>query len=177
MNPMSTAGSPARASTRGPLPRSAFGGAAPEAQALAPPDASGDADPLAAFFADATARRNQHTRQETGRPEDWADPDPAPLAYRHAGSHPVDRAAHRHRLGDSRNDFLRRVRVACESLQDLEPRSLARSRSAPSRGTTSTRTPPASTARASTAGSATRPPATTRSRCCAESCCRATVPG
>ncbi len=124
MNPMSTAGSPAPASSAGPLPQSPLSAGDSEPYDAAPRTPARDDDPLVAFLADAAARRDSHTRQEIGRPEDWADPDPAPAAYRHAGSHPVDRAANKHRLGDSRNDFLRRVRVACEGLQGLEPRTL-----------------------------------------------------
>lgn len=109
---MTNAGAPALAAPATPPHRTARGADA---------DA---ADPLDAFLAKAGRRRERHTRHETGRPEEWADPDPEAIRSP-AGGHPVDRAANRHREGSSRNHFLGQVRVACERLQGLEPRTLS----------------------------------------------------
>lgn len=122
MNHMTTAGSPALPRPDASLPRAVHHRRA-EGGALAVTRDLG-VDPLNEFLAEAARRRNRHTREEAGRPQDWADPDPAAIRLS-AHGHPVDRAAHRHRPGRSRDDFLRQVRVACERLQDLEPRTLS----------------------------------------------------
>lgn len=121
MNHMTTAGSPAIPRPDASLPRTVHHRLAKD-DALAT-TTSGAADPLHEFLAEAARRRNRHTREEAGRPQDWADPDPSAIRLPILG-HPVDLAAHRHRAGRSREDFLRQVRVACERLQNLEPRTL-----------------------------------------------------
>jgi integrase len=80
-------------------------------------------DFLSAFLTEAGRRRDRHTREEPGRPEDWADPDPTAITAVAIG-HPVDRAIARHKRGKSRNEFVGALRRACERLLAAEPRSL-----------------------------------------------------
>lgn len=80
------------------------------------PSAGGAA--LRAFLAEGARRRAEHTRAEPGRPEFWADPDPAAAAKCVLG-HPVDRALGRRKSGPSLEGFTGAVRRACERLMDV----------------------------------------------------------
>lgn len=107
MSTMTPAGSPANQPHARPMPDETTD---PPAPATSPMDQ---------FRAEAARRRALTVEREVGRPEDWADPDPAAGAV--LTRPPVIRAADRCRDGRPRLAFLAHVRRVCARLQDLEP--------------------------------------------------------
>lgn len=75
---------------------------------------------FAAFRAEAAARRERHTRQDAARPADWADPDPAALTGLPPRRNPVARVIARQKEGDSRYNFVYKLRVTCARLQGVD---------------------------------------------------------
>lgn len=94
----------------------------PHHDATAEPAAtrSGGGELFAAFRTEALKRREQHTRVDAGRPADWADPDPAALALLHPRRNPVARVIARQKEGDSRYNFVYKLRVTCARLQGVD---------------------------------------------------------
>lgn len=77
-----------------------------------------------AFLAEARRRRDRHTREESGRPEPWADPDLEAI-HSAALGHPVDRAIGRYRTDVGRERIACAIRRACERLAGAPPRSMS----------------------------------------------------
>ncbi|TQL60071.1 tyrosine-type recombinase/integrase [Oryzihumus leptocrescens] len=107
---MTTAGSPATPDPQQPRPD-------------ATPAAPGGPSAFAVFRAAAAHRRSQHTRDH-GRPEAWADPDPAAILALPAGRHPVDRVLARQKAGRSRANFRYKLAGAHARLAGMPGRSV-----------------------------------------------------
>lgn len=112
--------SPGRRSPAAPPPEDRH-----SATHTAPREAGEDAaQHLAAFLAEAAARRQAAEATASHRPEDWFDPDPDAAARLRPGADPVTSALRRRKEGDNRTHFAGAVRRACERLQALPARSL-----------------------------------------------------
>ena len=79
---------------------------------------------FAAFRAEATKRREQHSRQDAGRPADWADPDPTALALLLPRRHPVARVIARQKEGKPRRGFEYKLIANCARLQGVARHSV-----------------------------------------------------
>lgn len=100
-----------------------------------PPAGAADAPPpsrLARLIARGEAVRAREDKQrgrpgegDTGRPHDWADPDPAAAARLPAGRHPVERTLRRSKEGRTRREFARKLRICCEILTGADMGTLS----------------------------------------------------
>lgn len=97
----------------------------PAQPAAATPAAPRGGELFATFRAEGAKRREQHTRQDAGRPADWADPDPAALTRLLPRRNPVARVIARQKEGDSRYNFVYKLRVACARLQGVDRRGVS----------------------------------------------------
>jgi integrase len=79
---------------------------------------------FAAFRAEATKRREEHSRQDAGRPADWADPDPMALTLLLPRRNPIARVLARQKEGTSRYNVESKLKVACARLLGATERSV-----------------------------------------------------
>lgn len=120
MKDMTPAGTPATPEPQQPPPDPT----GPANSAGLAPARTGGGELFAAFRAEGTKRREEHSRHIAGRPADWADPDPSALTLLLPRRNPVVRVLARQKEGPSRNNFVYKLRVACARLQGVHHASL-----------------------------------------------------